>query len=161
MKIIYPFLILVLVSIAFVLVSTIVLKLTAVDSHSPATPVDRLSEEDNKDEIVILAGPPLPKNPNRRSNVAGNSVINPSDYLKSKNGKSDDIKGQTIGHFEIFYKGILKVDPTSPGMNGKGVKNLPSEREREEQGLQQYSFNELASSKISLERTVPDNRQPM
>ena len=43
-------------------------------------------------------------------------------------------------------------------MEGAGVKNSVNEKPLEDIGFKNYSFNELSSSKISLERSVPDNR---
>jgi len=63
-----------------------------------------------------------------------------------------------ISYFKKFYKYSLHPQPGSPGMNGEAVVNPPLEKVREDIGFKNYSFNELSSSKISLERSVPDNR---
>ena len=56
---------------------------------------------------------------------------------------------------------MLNAQPGSAGMNGEAVINSASEKEKEDKGLLDYGFNELSSSKISLERTIPDNRDKM
>eukprot|EP00795_Rhopilema_esculentum_P014777 gene14777-5883_t len=63
-----------------------------------------------------------------------------------------------INYFKRFYRPGLNPDPESPGMDGKGVSNLPGDKEQEEASLKDFGFNVVSSSKISLERTVPDNR---
>lgn len=67
----------------------------------------------------------------------------------------------TIEYFEQFYKTILNPQPGSAGMDGQAVINPQDEKEKEDKGLLDYGFNELSSSKISLERTIPDNRHRM
>ena len=64
-----------------------------------------------------------------------------------------------INYFKKFYKYSLNPQPGSPGMGGKAVVNSPLEKVQEDIGFKNYSFNELASSKISLERSIPDNRE--
>ena len=64
----------------------------------------------------------------------------------------------TIDYFKQFYVYSLNPQPGSAGMEGAAVKNADSEKEREQLGFKNYSFNELASSKISLERSIPENR---
>ena len=64
----------------------------------------------------------------------------------------------TIDYFEKLYKPLVYTELSSPGMGGKGVKNLPEEKAREDKGIKDYGFNEVASAKISLERSVPENR---
>lgn len=64
----------------------------------------------------------------------------------------------TVDYFKKFYKPQLKTDASSPGMNGASVRNSNDEKEREDQSIKDYGFNELSSSKISLERSIPDNR---
>ena len=63
-----------------------------------------------------------------------------------------------IDYFKRFYKNSLNPEPGGAGMNGEAVLNSVSENSTEEKSLDDYGFNELASSKISLERTIPDNR---
>ena len=65
----------------------------------------------------------------------------------------------TIDYFKQFYKGILNPEDGSPGMNGAAVKNSAREKSAEDEKIKKYGFNELSSSKISLERTIPDNRE--
>ena len=64
-----------------------------------------------------------------------------------------------IDHFKQFYHYSLNPQPGSAGMEGAPVKNSVNEKVREDLGFKNYSFNELSSSKISLERSVPDNRE--
>eukprot|EP00112_Aurelia_sp_Birch-Aquarium-sp1_P019291 Seg4740.1 transcript_id=Seg4740.1/GoldUCD/mRNA.D3Y31 product="Polypeptide N-acetylgalactosaminyltransferase 5" protein_id=Seg4740.1/GoldUCD/D3Y31 len=64
----------------------------------------------------------------------------------------------TIDYFEELYQPLVRTELSGPGMGGKGVKNLPEEKAREDQGIKDYGFNEVASAKISLERSVPENR---
>ena len=64
-----------------------------------------------------------------------------------------------IDYFKQFYKYSLNPQPGSAGMEGAGVKNSVNEKPLEDIGFKNYSFNELSSSKISLERSVPDNRE--
>merc|ERR1712180_68577 len=66
----------------------------------------------------------------------------------------------TITHFEQYYKYTLPLEEGSAGMDGAGVSNSANEKEKEKESLKNFGFNELASSKISLERTIPDNRHP-
>ena len=65
-----------------------------------------------------------------------------------------------IDYFKRFYKNVLDPQPGSAGMMGAVVRNPDSEKQKEDQSLEDYGFNELASSKISLERSIPDNRDP-
>ena len=71
----------------------------------------------------------------------------------------NDGKLVTIEYFKQFYKPLLKADKTGLGMNGAGVKNSAAEQEIKDKSIKDYGFNELSSSKIPLERTVPDNRE--
>ena len=66
----------------------------------------------------------------------------------------------TIDFFKQFYKYTLDPQPGSAGMDGVAVVNPASEKKKEEKSLLDFGFNELSSSKISLERSVPDNRAP-
>ena len=63
-----------------------------------------------------------------------------------------------IDYFKQFYRYSLNPQPGSAGMEGAGVKNSVNEKPLEDIGFKNYSFNQLSSSKISLERSVPDNR---
>ena len=65
----------------------------------------------------------------------------------------------SIDYFKQFYKYSLNPQPGSAGMEGAAVKNSVDEKVQEDLGFKNYSFNELSSSKISLERSVPDNRE--
>ena len=64
----------------------------------------------------------------------------------------------TIDYFKQYYKTSLNPQPGSAGMGGDAVVNSAAEKQKEDTSLNDYGFNELASSKISLERTIPDNR---
>ena len=64
-----------------------------------------------------------------------------------------------IDYFKQFYRYSLNPQPGSAGMEGAGVKNSVNEKPLEDIGFKNYSFNQLSSSKISLERSVPDNRE--
>ena len=77
-------------------------------------------------------------------------ILKPRRYAKSELVPVD--------YFKKFYKNVLNPQDGGAGMDGAGVVNSASEKEAEEKSLLDYGFNELASSKISLERTVPDNR---
>ena len=63
-----------------------------------------------------------------------------------------------IDYFKKFYKNTLNPEPGSAGMEGQAVSNSVNEKIKEEKSFDDYGFNELASSKISLERSIPDNR---
>ena len=66
-----------------------------------------------------------------------------------------------IEDFRTLYSAMLTANPGAPGEEGKAVynnKNDADEEGKEREGYRKYSFNELASSKISLERSIPDNR---
>ena len=80
------------------------------------------------------------------------------DRLDSIRPKEKDADLVTIQYFKRFYKPLLNPAASSPGMNGASVKNSKNEKDTEDQSIKDYGFNELSSSKISLERTVPDNR---
>ncbi|XP_029198465.2 polypeptide N-acetylgalactosaminyltransferase 13-like [Acropora millepora] len=75
-----------------------------------------------------------------------------------------DISGDVlipIEDFRTLYSAMLTSKPGAPGEEGKAVyntKNDADEDSKEREGYRKYSFNELASSKISLERSIPDNR---
>ncbi|XP_066912297.1 polypeptide N-acetylgalactosaminyltransferase 13-like isoform X1 [Clytia hemisphaerica] len=72
---------------------------------------------------------------------------------------SQDLKELvTIDYFRQFYKTSLNPQPGSAGMEGAAVINPAGEKQKEDKSLEDYGFNELSSSKISLERTIPDNR---
>lgn len=76
--------------------------------------------------------------------------------VNKRNEDTEDIVN--IDYFRRYYKTMLDPQPGSAGMNGQGVENPESEKEKEDKGLNDHGFNELSSSKISLERTIPDNR---
>ena len=80
------------------------------------------------------------------------------DYNEITHIGRDNEKRVTINYFKKYYQPLLYSAPDSPGMDGKGVKNQPGDKKVEEGKIEDYGFNELSSSKISLERTVPDNR---
>ena len=66
-----------------------------------------------------------------------------------------------IEDFRTLYVTSIPPNPGGPGEGGKAVyndKDDPSEVSKEKEGYTKYSFNELASTKISLERSIPDNR---
>ena len=66
-----------------------------------------------------------------------------------------------IEDFRTLYSSLIPSNPNGPGEEGKAVfndKDDPGEASKEKEGYRKYSFNELASSKISLERSIPDNR---
>ena len=66
-----------------------------------------------------------------------------------------------IGDFRALYVTSIPPNPDGPGEAGKAVyndKDDPLEVGKEKEGYSKYSFNELASAKISLERSIPDNR---
>lgn len=59
----------------------------------------------------------------------------------------------------------VPTDPQAPGANGSGIaieeKNLsPAEKQAYQDGFKRNSFNEFASTKMSLRRTLPDMRDP-
>ena len=76
-------------------------------------------------------------------------------YIDKKYTNSELV---TIDHFKKYYKSLLHPPAGSAGMEGAAVINSANEKVKEDKSLLDYGFNELASSKISLERTVPDNR---
>lgn len=83
-------------------------------------------------------------------------------YWKKKGAqKGGGTEPVTIEYFEQFYKNTLNPQPGSAGMDGEAVINSQNEKEKEDKGLLDYGFNELSSSKISLERSIPDNRNPV
>ena len=63
-----------------------------------------------------------------------------------------------VDYFKRFYHYVLAPQPGSAGMDGSAVKNPASEKTDEDKRMFDYGFNELSSSKISLERSIPDNR---
>lgn len=82
-------------------------------------------------------------------------------------GKSDSIalasksSHASVEEFKSLYVTLIPPNPGGPGEGGKAVyndKNDPVEVNKEKEGYKKYSFNELASVKISLERAIPDNR---
>ena len=64
----------------------------------------------------------------------------------------------TIDYFKQFYKYSSERQPGGAGWDGAAVINPAGEKEIEEKKMKEYGFNELSSSKISLERAIPDNR---
>ena len=67
----------------------------------------------------------------------------------------------SIEDFRSFYVTRIPPIPAGPGEQGIAVyndKDDPAELSKEKEGYKKYSFNELASAKISLERAIPDNR---
>lgn len=52
-----------------------------------------------------------------------------------------------------------KRDPNGPGENGQAVVVNGDEKEEENNGFKKHAFNELASKKISLHRSIPDTRE--
>ncbi|XP_066912300.1 polypeptide N-acetylgalactosaminyltransferase 13-like [Clytia hemisphaerica] len=67
-------------------------------------------------------------------------------------------KPVTIDYFKQFYKYSAERQPGGAGWDGAAVINAAGEKEIEEKKMKEYGFNELSSSKISLERAIPDNR---
>ncbi|XP_022102323.1 polypeptide N-acetylgalactosaminyltransferase 13-like [Acanthaster planci] len=62
-----------------------------------------------------------------------------------------------------YFENAREVDRSGPGMMGEAVKIVglsASENMRLEAGKKSHAFNELASSKMSLHRTLPDARFP-
>ena len=53
---------------------------------------------------------------------------------------------------------IIPHDPNDPGEDGKAVVISAKEKPNEKDGYNKYAFNEYASAKISLERSIPDTR---
>lgn len=53
---------------------------------------------------------------------------------------------------------IIPHDPNGPGEDGKPVVVSAKEKPNEKDGYNKYAFNEYASAKISLERSIPDTR---
>lgn len=49
-------------------------------------------------------------------------------------------------------------DAAQPGERGRGVKTKPGEEEASESSYTEYGFNQLISDKISLHRSLIDNR---
>lgn len=95
-------------------------------------------------------------------------VLNPEQslLLSMSKDKLDALTPQvgdlaTIDYFKRFYKPQLKPESSSPGMMGSAVKNSDGEKENEDQSIKDYGFNELSSSKVSLERSIPDNRDTL
>eukprot|EP00795_Rhopilema_esculentum_P014779 gene14779-5885_t len=78
--------------------------------------------------------------------------------LDSLRPREKDKSLVTIDYFKKFYRSSLHPPPSSLGMNGAAVKNSKDEKDLEDKSIKDYGFNELSSSKISLERTIPDNR---
>ena len=67
----------------------------------------------------------------------------------------------SIEEFKSVYVTLIPPNPRGPGERGEAVQNDqddPAQISQEKEGYKKYSFNELASSKISLERSIPDNR---
>lgn len=67
----------------------------------------------------------------------------------------------SIEDFKSLY--VTRIPPNPGGVGERGIavyndKNDPVEVSKEKDGYKKYSFNELASAKISLERAIPDNR---
>ena len=54
--------------------------------------------------------------------------------------------------------GTIPHDPNGPGEDGKPVVVSAKEKPNEKDGYNKYAFNEYASAKISLERSIPDTR---
>lgn len=67
----------------------------------------------------------------------------------------------SIEEFKSVYVTLIPPNPRGPGERGEAVHNDQDDLaqiSQEKEGYKKYSFNELASSKISLERSIPDNR---
>lgn len=72
-----------------------------------------------------------------------------------------ETKEASIEEFKAVYVTLIPPNPSGPGERGEAVYNDqddPVQVSKEKDGYKKYSFNELASSKISLERSIPDNR---
>ena len=66
-----------------------------------------------------------------------------------------------IEDFKTLYVTLIPPNPGGPGEGGRAVyndKDNLDETNKEKEGYRKYSFNELASARISLERSIPDNR---
>ena len=83
-------------------------------------------------------------------------IVHTTTTTTEKTTTSDNLV--LIDYFKQFYRYSLNPQPGSAGMEGAGVKNSVNEKPLEDIGFKNYSFNQLSSSKISLERSVPDNR---
>lgn len=68
----------------------------------------------------------------------------------------EDIRKDTA---DTNIGGIKKTrDPNGPGEYGKAVVIPAEEKKNEKDGYSKYAFNEYASTKISLERSIQDTR---
>ena len=65
----------------------------------------------------------------------------------------------TKEEFKFETEPVLR-DPHGPGENGQAVNIEENEKKEESEGYDQHAFNELASRKISLHRSIPDTREP-
>ena len=81
-----------------------------------------------------------------------------SDLNAASNAHSQRSEMLNVADFKAMYATKLPPNPGGFGENGGAVINSESEKAKEDEGYEKYKFNELASSKISLERTIPDNR---
>ena len=83
-------------------------------------------------------------------------------YLRNENrAKSPLADMLPIDDFRSSYVTLIPPNPHGAGENGEAVYidgNDKAQLAKEKEGYKKYSFNNLASSKISLERTIPDNR---
>lgn len=76
----------------------------------------------------------------------------------ASNTQTDLSEMLSVADFRAMYVTGLPPKLRGIGENGQAVVNKESEKAMEDEGHEKYKFNELASSKISLERAIPDNR---
>ena len=75
-----------------------------------------------------------------------------NDYRGDVNERGNNLlEERTTEEFE-------RRNPNGPGENGQGVEIGGSEKEQEKLGYSKHAFNQLASDKISLFRSIPDTR---
>lgn len=122
-----------------------------------------ISNSDHKiPESNVKAQPDL----NGLSNSAKNNKINRLHQPANKQAQQaivhKDIelpvlKEGVIGNYE---PSMPRKGPDGPGEGGKKVGRIPEEEEKYAQSYKEYGFNMVNSDKISLDRTVPDLRDP-
>lgn len=93
-----------------------------------------------------------------RQEIKVTEVKNNDSIKRKVTVKTEEIQ-PTKEKFNFETEPIAR-DPNGPGENGQAVNINESEKKEETEGYNQHAFNELASRKISLHRSIPDTREP-
>lgn len=128
---------------------------------------DSNAEEDKKFLKQLVVKGKSPKNSDSESDhlqtadqdIKVTEMVNDNDSIKQKVTAKTEKFQPTKEEFNFETEPVAR-NPNGPGENGQAVNINESEKKEESEGYNQHAFNELASRKISLHRSIPDTREP-